>query len=111
LYQSIIRWIQNPFTKQSMKEWPDLEELLIAASLAGIPWPMLREAFVRRLIASLAAHAGIMAETQDMAARIRHMFNQSKGVIHRILYEFSFFVGSYYILARGEVHSGAHRNL
>jgi hypothetical protein len=95
LYRSIIRWIQNPFANENVKEWPDLEELLIAASLAGIPWPMLREAFVRRLISALATHAGIMAETQDISARIRHMFNQSKGTIHRILYEFSFFVGSY----------------
>lgn len=48
LYRSVINWydmvclllsngrIQNPFSEASNRNWPDLEELLLGASLVGI---------------------------------------------------------------------------
>ena len=42
IYSSVFRFIQNPFAKENMEEWPDIEELLIASCLVGIPWSALR---------------------------------------------------------------------
>ena len=53
LYQSVVEWIQQPFCPKSDAEWPDLEELLLGASLCSLPWPLLREAFVRKLFVQL----------------------------------------------------------
>jgi hypothetical protein len=94
LYRSVMRWIFNPFTEDSIRAFPDIEEVLIAASLVGIPWNLIREAFMRRLIASLMMNAGVMSSTSQMHDRIRHCFHQNKQTIHRILYEFSFFVAT-----------------
>eukprot|EP00435_Cladocopium_sp_Y103_P039421 s2269_g10.t1 len=52
LYQSVLdrEWIQQPFCAKSDAEWPDLEELLLGSSLCSVPWSLLREAFVRKLL-------------------------------------------------------------
>lgn len=65
LYRTVVRWIQNPFTEESIKTWPNIEELLIAASLVGIPWNMLRESFMRKLIAQIMSSAGIMSKSTN----------------------------------------------
>ena len=49
IYTSVMKFVQNPFARENMRDWESLEELLIASCLVGIPWATLREAFARRL--------------------------------------------------------------
>jgi Zinc finger, C3HC4 type (RING finger) len=94
LYRSVVRWLTNPFTDEAQREWPDLEELLIAASLVGVPWALLREAFMRKLMGTLVLSGASMRDNANAVERMRHIFNQNRTRIHRILYCFSFFVAS-----------------
>eukprot|EP01129_Flabellula_baltica_P009257 TRINITY_DN3751_c0_g1_i2.p1 TRINITY_DN3751_c0_g1~~TRINITY_DN3751_c0_g1_i2.p1 ORF type:complete len:665 (+),score=130.32 TRINITY_DN3751_c0_g1_i2:110-2104(+) len=82
IYQSISKWIQNPFSKESEENWPDLEKLLIASSLVGIPWPVLREAFLRKLFYNMI--------TESNTVRITSLYQQHSGLINNIMYELCF---------------------
>eukprot|EP00455_Lapot_gusevi_P038904 TRINITY_DN4359_c0_g1_i1.p1 TRINITY_DN4359_c0_g1~~TRINITY_DN4359_c0_g1_i1.p1 ORF type:complete len:653 (-),score=213.79 TRINITY_DN4359_c0_g1_i1:29-1987(-) len=92
LYRSIIRWIQNPFAPENHREWPDVEEVLIAASLVGINWPTIREAFFRKLLWNLLETTSGMREGAPIHERLRHLFNQNRSRLYRVLYELSFFI-------------------
>jgi hypothetical protein len=93
LYRQVMRWIQNPFSAESNKEWPDLEELLIAASLVGIPWALMRESFVRKFLHNLI----VLTPRREGSAHkqwLDHIFHNHKAAFHTILYMFSFFFTS-----------------
>jgi 2'-5' RNA ligase len=92
LYRKVFRWLQNPFARENRRTWPDIEEVLIAASLVGIDFSYIREAFTRKLVYTLLRNTSQMSANAEMHNRIRHMFNQNKAFIHRVLYEMSFFV-------------------
>jgi len=82
--------MQNPFHPASQKEWSDLEELIIAASLVGIPWSIIREAYVRSLLLKMMEVAEVKAVN---ISNLSHLFQKSEGLVRRILLELSFFVG------------------
>eukprot|EP01111_Echinosteliopsis_oligospora_P011599 TRINITY_DN3866_c0_g1_i1.p1 TRINITY_DN3866_c0_g1~~TRINITY_DN3866_c0_g1_i1.p1 ORF type:complete len:774 (-),score=200.90 TRINITY_DN3866_c0_g1_i1:402-2723(-) len=88
LYKSVVRWIQNPFSPLCEEEWPSLESVLVGASLVGIPWPMMRESFVKKLMFVMMNQA---KSHGTLKQRISHIFYQNQELIHRILYEIGFF--------------------
>ncbi|CAJ1460360.1 unnamed protein product [Effrenium voratum] len=90
LYQSVLEWIQQPFSPKSDADWPDLEELLLGSSLCSVPWSLLREAFVRKLCVQLA-ETTTMSNKAPMSQRAEHLFNQNRGLLERLCYILSFF--------------------
>lgn len=91
LYQSVVEWIQQPFCPKSDNEWPDLEELLLGASLCSLPWPLLREAFVRKLFASLQKNTTQMSAKASIRQRSEHLFSQNRLFLERLAYIMAFF--------------------
>jgi len=91
LYQSVVEWIQQPFCPKSDQEWPDLEELLLGASLCSLPWPLLREAFVRKLFAQLLNSTTQMSAKASIRQRADHMFTQNRALLERLTYIMAFF--------------------
>jgi len=87
LYTSIMRWIQQPFSND---EW-QLEEILIGASLVGIPWSILREAFLRKLLVTLIRTNNLKDGVPIDANKLTHIFHTGKTLIQIILYQFCFF--------------------
>jgi len=90
LYQSVLEWIQQPFCAKSDAEWPDLEELLLGSSLCSVPWSLLREAFVRKLVVQLLESTTTNAKA-PMRQRAEHIFNQHRNFLERLTYILSFF--------------------
>lgn len=67
------------------------------ASLVGVSWNTLREAFIRKAIHTMVQLTPSINENALPYERMRHIFKHNESRIHRILYEFSFFVaGSRY---------------
>jgi hypothetical protein len=93
LFSSVLAWIQFPFAEWE-NQW-DLEELLVGASLVGIPWTLLRESFMRKLLVTLYRNANIQKKV-SASERLKRMFEleENKLLIERILYEFSFLISS-----------------
>jgi hypothetical protein len=91
LYQSVVEWIQQPFCPKSDIEWPDLEELLLGASLCSLPWPLLREAFVRKLLASLLTNTTQMSAKASIRQRSEHLFLHNRSFLERLAYIMAFF--------------------
>lgn len=91
LYRSVVEWIQQPFCPKSDRQWPDLEELLLGASLCALPWPLLREAFVRKLVAQLLKTTTQMNHKAPIRQRAEHLFSQNKGLLERLAYILGFF--------------------
>ena len=90
LYQSVLEWIQQPFCPKSDSEWPDLEELLLGASLCAVPWSLLREAFVRRLFVHLLSITKMSAKA-PIRQRAEHLFTQNRALLERLSYILAFF--------------------
>lgn len=90
LYQSVLEWIQQPFCAKSDADWPDLEELLLGSSLCSVPWSLLREAFVRKLLVQLLESTTTNAKA-PMRQRCEHIFNQHRNFLERLTYILSFF--------------------
>ncbi|CAK9028921.1 Sodium/calcium exchanger 1 [Durusdinium trenchii] len=90
LYQSVLEWIQQPFCAKSDAEWPDLEELLLGSSLCSVPWSLLREAFVRKLVVQLL-ETTTMNPKAPIRQRAEHLFNQHRNFLERLTYILSFF--------------------
>lgn len=105
LYRSVINWIQNPFSEASARQWPDLEELLLGASLVGIPWGLLREAFVRRIFVYLIENSSKIRDGVSIRQRLRHYFEQNQRFIRCVLYELSFFLASKPLLTQDRIYS------
>jgi len=91
LYQSVVEWIQQPFCPKSDTEWPDLEELLLGASLCSMPWPLLREAFVRKLFVELLSSTTQMNSKAPIRQRTEHLFSQNLALLARLTYIIAFF--------------------
>merc|ERR1712072_614124 len=91
LYQRVVDWIQQPFCSKSDVEWPDLEELLLGASLCSLPWPLLREAFVRKLFVQLLNSTTQMSAKAPIRQRAEHMFSQNRPLLERLTYILAFF--------------------
>lgn len=91
LYQSVVDWIQQPFCPKSDVEWPDLEELLLGASLCSLPWPLLREAFVRKLFVQLLNCTTQMSSKASIRQRAEHLFSQNRALLERLTYIMAFF--------------------
>jgi len=71
---------------------------------------MMRESFVRKMLAQILTFSGVMSESPlpsrfhkqwltetflpgaQLHDRVKHVFHQNKTMIHRVLYEFSFFI-------------------
>eukprot|EP00913_Durusdinium_trenchii_P002275 g2100.t1 len=83
-------WIQQPFCAKSDAEWPDLEELLLGSSLCSVPWSLLREAFVRKLVVQLL-ETTTMNPKAPIRQRAEHLFNQHRNFLERLTYILSFF--------------------
>jgi hypothetical protein len=91
LYRSVVNWVQQPFCPKSDAEWPELEELLLGASLCAFPWPLLREAFVRKLFFQLLEGTTSMSSKASMKQRAGHLFTQNKALLERLAYIVTFF--------------------
>jgi hypothetical protein len=91
LYQSVVQWIQQPFCPRSASEWPDLEELLLGASLCSLPWPLLREAFVRKLLVQLLEGTAQMNAKATGRQRAEHIFSQNHALLERLAFIMAFF--------------------
>lgn len=91
LYRSVVEWIQQPFCAKSDAEWPDLEELLLGASLCSLPWPLLREAFVRKLFVHLLSSTTQMGAKASTRQRLDHLFTQNQALLERLTYIMAFF--------------------
>jgi hypothetical protein len=91
LYQSVVEWIQQPFCLKSDTQWPDLEELLLGASLCSLPWPLLREAFVRKLFVQLLRSTTQMSSKTPIRQRAEHLFSQNRLLLERVTYILTFF--------------------
>lgn len=92
LYQSIMKWMTHPIYYKS--EWPNLEEILIAITLANIKWEQIREPFIYSLINHFMLATDDMANDASMEKRIRHIFNQNFNKINKILLILSFQAGN-----------------
>jgi len=91
LYRSVVEWVQQPFCPKSESEWPDLEELLLGASLCAFPWPLLREAFVRKLFVQLLRDTTQMSTKAPIRQRAEHLFTQNRALLERLVYIIRFF--------------------
>lgn len=91
IYRSVVDWIQQPFCHKSDAQWPDLEELLLGASLCSVPWPLLREAFVRKLFVQLLQCTTQMSGKTPMRQQAEHLFSQNLGLLNRLAYILAFF--------------------
>jgi len=91
LFNSVVEWIQQPFTPKSDTEWPDLEELLLGASLCSMPWPLLREAFVRKLFVLLLGGTTRMGAAATARQRAEHLLSQNRSLLGRLAYILAFF--------------------
>jgi len=91
LYKSVVDWIQQPFCPKSDTEWPDLEELLLGSSLCSLPWPLLREAFVRKLFVQLLHSTTLMSSKASIRQRAEHLFSQNRPLLERLTYILAFF--------------------
>ena len=92
IYSSIMQFVQNPFAAKNLEEWNNLEELLIASCLVGVPWSVLREAFVRRLFIQFVESVktgGSLSSKQFLA----HIFTHNQLVVSNLLFIFCFLVG------------------
>eukprot|EP00411_Alexandrium_monilatum_P110235 CAMPEP_0175709198 /NCGR_PEP_ID=MMETSP0097-20121207/39449_1 /TAXON_ID=311494 /ORGANISM="Alexandrium monilatum, Strain CCMP3105" /LENGTH=1037 /DNA_ID=CAMNT_0017016591 /DNA_START=8 /DNA_END=3121 /DNA_ORIENTATION=+ len=91
LYCSVVEWVQQPFCPRSEAQWPDLEELLLGASLCSFPWALLREAFVRKLVAQLLRETTQMSAKAPIRQRAEHLFTQNRALLERLAYILAFF--------------------
>mmetsp|Transcript_27415 Transcript_27415/g.64035 ORF Transcript_27415/g.64035 Transcript_27415/m.64035 type:complete len:1045 (-) Transcript_27415:184-3318(-) len=91
LYQSVLEWIQQPFSPKSEAAWPDLEELLLGASLCAVPWSLLREAFVRKLFVQLLESTTKTSAKAHMRQKAEHLFTQNRVLLERLTYILTFF--------------------
>mmetsp|Transcript_99677 Transcript_99677/g.228746 ORF Transcript_99677/g.228746 Transcript_99677/m.228746 type:complete len:842 (+) Transcript_99677:3-2528(+) len=79
VYDQVKSWMQNPFARGTF--WGP-EEVMLAASLVSVPFPMLREALVRRVLADLHCTG---AETCD------NLWHQNRPQLERLAFVQSFF--------------------
>jgi len=79
VYDQVKCWMQNPFARGTF--WGP-EEVMLAASLVSVPFPMLREALVRRVLADLHCTG---AETCD------NLWHQNRPQLERLAFVQSFF--------------------
>lgn len=91
LYRSVVEWVQQPFSPRSDAHWPDLEELLLGASLCALPWPLLREAYVRKLLVQLLKCTTPMGTKASARQRAEHLFGQNRALLERLVYILAFF--------------------
>jgi len=91
LHRSVVEWVQQPFCPRSEATWPDLEELLLGASLCAFPWPLLREAFARKLVAQLLRGTTQMSAKAPIRQRAEHLFTQNRALLERLAYIMAFF--------------------
>lgn len=103
LYNTVMQWIQSPFCLSSLTSFDDLIHVLITASLVGVPWSMLRYAFVLRLFAQMIA-ATPAGSGMAIRARLAHYFRGSHAFLLRLMQVFSFFVGGRSLVELDQVY-------
>ena len=88
IYRSVMQFVSQPI--KYIKNWSDIEELLVAAYLVNIPWNVLRESYIVCLMKQFINSTENMNNSASSVDKIRHIFNQNKTKIHRILLIWSF---------------------